>query len=202
MEESLSSSLLAVARGDGIPVDDFDDIVRAHQDRIYRLLWCELHDEDAAATLAQECFLRAYEHRRSFRGESSVTTWLVRIALNLAQDYRRNRRQGFWRRMSASSAPESEGRLIPSPAPSAERVVLGQEEADQVMALAASLPEQQRTAFFLRFVEELSLEEIAAAMEVELGTVKSHLSRSVAALRRMMQAQPTALAAAHVKDSL
>jgi RNA polymerase sigma-70 factor (ECF subfamily) len=185
MEESLPTSLLTVARQEGLSVDDFDSLMRVHQDRIYRLFWCELRDADAAANLTQECFLRAYQHRNTFRGDANVMTWLVRIALNLVSDYRRNRRQSFWQRLLGSSRPDGMGMI--SLAPSPERILLGREEADHVLALTASLSEQQRTAFLLRFVEELSLEEVAATMDIEVGTVKSHLARSVAALRRLKE---------------
>ncbi|HEV8383868.1 MAG TPA: sigma factor, partial [Candidatus Acidoferrales bacterium] len=80
----------------GLRAEDFDEIVREHQQRIFRFLRSLLRDSDAADTLTQECFLRAYRKRASFRGEASVATWLTRIAINLATDYRRNRRCAFW----------------------------------------------------------------------------------------------------------
>ena len=189
MEQSLSSPLIGVAIGKGIAAEHFDDLVRAHQSRIYRVLWCELRDADAAATLTQECFLRAYRHRGSFRGEASVATWLIRIALNLARDHRRNRRQGFWNSLCGRTRIEldSAAAETPSPTASPERAAIVRQELQEVWRLVASLPEQQRTAFMLRFVEELTLEEIARVMEIECSTVKAHLSRAVGALRRRKQ---------------
>ena len=101
MEETLTVPVMSAA---GWSAAEFDDIVREHQARIYRVLWCELRDDEAAATLTQDCFLKAYRGRAEFRGEASVSTWLVRIAVNLARDYQRNRRQGFWRRLLGSNA--------------------------------------------------------------------------------------------------
>ncbi len=177
---------------DRLGSDDFDVVVRAHQARIYRVLWCELRDQDAAATLTQECFLRAYQHRQRFRGEASVSTWLVRIALNLAQDYRRNRRQGFWRRLFGRESADfaTEALKAADHAPSPERVLIAREELAEVMAVVQALSPQQRTAFLLRFVEEMSIEDIAQAMGLEQGTVKSHLARAVTALRRRQARQP------------
>src|SRR5882672_10230408 len=83
----------------GIAMEAFDDLVRQHQRRVYRVLFLLLRDPDAADTLTQECFLRAYQKRDGFRGESSADTWLLRIAVNLARDHLRNRRAGFWRRL-------------------------------------------------------------------------------------------------------
>ena len=71
MEETLTVTAAGQA---GWTASKFDEIVREHQGRIYRMLWCELRDEDAAATLTQECFLKAYRARGDFRGESTVQT--------------------------------------------------------------------------------------------------------------------------------
>lgn len=81
----------------GLTAEAFDDLVRAHQRRIYRILLVLVRDTDAAETLTQECFLRAYAKGGDFRGEASVGTWLVRIALNLARDHAKSRRVAFWR---------------------------------------------------------------------------------------------------------
>ena len=67
-----------------LAAEDFEPLVRLHQRRIYRVLLAVLRDAEAADTLTQECFLRAYKKRQSFRGDSAVGTWLVRIALNLS----------------------------------------------------------------------------------------------------------------------
>src|SRR5512147_1235612 len=91
-----------------LTAEDFDELVRRNQKRIFRLLMVLLHDEDAAGTLTQECFLRAYKKRESFRGASSVDTWLYRIAINLARDHQRNRRQGFWKRLFADSRDDED----------------------------------------------------------------------------------------------
>jgi RNA polymerase sigma-70 factor (ECF subfamily) len=165
---------------------EFDDIVRQHQAKIYRVLWCELRDDEAAATLTQECFLKAFRGRSDFRGEATVGTWLVRIAVNLARDYQRNRRQGFWRRLLGSNAREAELATCAAEdtAPRADRALLAREQLQQTMEAVQSLSPQQQTAFHLRFLEELSTEEIAEAMDIEIGTVKSHLSRAVHALRQ------------------
>lgn len=170
----------------GWTATEFDEIVHEHQARIYRVLWCELHDDEAAANLTQDCFLKAYRARAEFRGESSVTTWLVRIAINLARDYQRNRRQSFWRRLLGNNPQEAElaaGMAIDN-TPGADRLLIAREQLRQTMEAVKTLSPQQQTVFHLRFLEELSLEEVADAMGLEIGTVKSHLSRAVSALRQ------------------
>ena len=179
------------ARADqGLAAEEFDAIVRAHQRRIYRVLLGLVRDPDAAATLTQECFLRAYRHRRSFRGEATVGTWLVRIAVNLAADHSRNRRTAFWRRLFAAAKPEGAIAAVPTadeladPRASPERQLAVREQLQAVWSAVEGLSAQQRTAFVLRFAEEMTLEEVAHAMSLEVGTVKAHLARALGALRK------------------
>lgn len=183
MRESLISTAVHEA---GWSAAEFDEIVRQHRARIHRILWCELRDEEAAATLTQDCFLKAYRGGAEFRGEATVGTWLVRIALNLARDYQRNRRQGFWRRLLGGDAEENSLAVetAEDSVPNAERALLAREQLQQTLAAVKQLSTQQQTVFRLRFIEELSLKEIAEAMGLEIGTVKAHLSRAVTALRQ------------------
>jgi len=168
-----------------IALDDFTPLVEAHQRRIYRVLLGMTRDPDAAQNLTQECFLKAYQKRGTFRGEASVGVWLLKIAVNLARDHRRSRLREFWDRLASSSAEVEElGQSLPDPQASPERVILGREEVSGVWAAVQKLPAQQRAVFVLRFVEEMSLEEIAEATSLKVGTVKTHLFRAVHAVRR------------------
>ena len=196
---------LAPAAGEaaapGIAASEFDELVRLHQRRIFRVLLGLVRDAEAADTLTQECFLRAYRHRRSFRGESSVGTWLVRIAVNLARDHGRSRKNAFWRRsfggnrsdVREASSPAhagsemEEAAALAAPQATPERALAARQELDAVWAAAEELSEQQRAVFFLRFAEEMTLEEIAQATSLELGTVKTHLHRAIGALRRRLR---------------
>jgi RNA polymerase sigma-70 factor, ECF subfamily len=175
--------------GPAIRAEDFDTLVSLHQRRVYRVLLGQLRDPDAAATLTQECFLRAYRNRESFRGEASITTWLIRIALNLAKDHARNRRQSFWKRLFGSSEDEwaEVAASVATPEASAEELLLAREEVAGVMRAVQTLSPQQRAVFTLRFVEEMTIDEIALATELRPGTVKAHLSRAIAALRKILK---------------
>jgi len=189
MESALTTTIdIASSQGRtaGIAAEEFDHLVRAHQRRVFRVLFSLVRDQDLADNLTQECFLRAYEKRRTFRAEASVETWLIRIATNLARDHARNRRMAFWRNILPQSSQAEHGREnleISDPAPSIERALLAQEQLAAVESTLQRISPQQRTAFALRYFEEMTLEEIAVAMELELGTVKSHLFRAVNAVR-------------------
>src|SRR5437899_4149901 len=102
----LSVPIAAGAKEKSLETADFESVVREHQRRIYRFLFAMLRDPDAASTLTQECFLRAFKNWKSFRGDSSVATWLTKIAVNLARDHRRDRRLAFWRRLFASASDQ------------------------------------------------------------------------------------------------
>ncbi|MGH9648911.1 MAG: RNA polymerase sigma factor [Terriglobales bacterium] len=169
-----------------IAAENFDRLVCLHQRRIYRVLLAVLRDAEAADTLTQECFLRAYQKRQSFRGEAAVGTWLVRIALNLARDHQKSRRQSFWRRLIGSASEDTEAAAagLPDGQASPERVLLAREQARAVARTVDHLPARQKEVFLLRFVEEMTLEEIAQATDLEIGTVKSHLSRALATVRQ------------------
>jgi len=144
-----------------------------------------LKSVDDADNLTQECFLRAYTSMKTFRGECSVQTWLMRIAMNLARDHIRNRRASFWKRLlrleddgvlSNESEPQS---VEPSP----ERGMLAREDLEAVWRIVDELSARQKEVFILRFVEELELKEIASVLGLRIGTVKTQLFRAVTHVR-------------------
>ncbi len=166
---------------------DFDEVVRLHWPRVHRFVLASLRDPDAAKSVTQDCFLRAYQGRERFRGESSVATWLMQIAVNLVRDYGRNRRLQFWRRLKASAKSTGDiGDHFPDAAASPEARLLLKEQVRLVWQACGVLPERQRTVFLLRYVEDMDLLEIATAMGMKEGTVKIHLFRAVQAVRKRL----------------
>jgi len=165
-----------------IEQDDFDWIVTKNQKRIYRTLLLLVRDADAAEDLTQECFMRAFRMRSKFRGESGVATWLMRIAINLAHDHNRNRRWAFWRRLRQTEYIDTIGQLDARRTP--EEALIDSESLSSVWSAVGRLPERQKTVFLLHFFEEMPLDEISATMDLELGTIKSHLHRAIATVRK------------------
>jgi RNA polymerase sigma-70 factor, ECF subfamily len=188
MEQASAIAADGVARGIDTralsELEDFDALVRNEQQRVYRLLLVMLHDEEAADTLTQDCFIKVFEHRGRFRGACSVRTWVTRIAMNLARDYSRNRRSQFWRRLLEWKAEPEAMAEITDPGASPERALAAREQLASVWSDVESLSGQQRAVFTLRFVDDMSMEQIAEATGLRPGTVKSHLSRALAAIRR------------------
>lgn len=176
-----------------VSAEQFDELIREHQPAIYRLLHLLTSDGDTAATLAQECFLRAYHSFGGFRGDCAMRTWLFRIAVNLARDHHKNRRAGFWKRLVGLDDVESKGdaaRLLSAHLPSPERIVLARERLDGVWKALDILSPQQRTIFLLRFSEDMALADIALVLKVKVGSVKTQLFRALAAVRVQMKEQP------------
>jgi RNA polymerase sigma-70 factor, ECF subfamily len=166
----------------------FDDIVRLHQKRVYRVIFLLVKDTDAADTLTQECFLRAYQNLASFRGECRLDTWLLRIAVNLVRDHIKNRRVGFWKKLIGLDGAAEDGKIrIAAPHPSPEQMLLAREQLRAVWDAAADLSEQQRTVFMLRFAEELSLAEVAEILGLKVGSVKAQLFRATTHVRKTLK---------------
>ena len=84
---------------------DFEALVRLYRPKVFRFALASLRDLDAAETVTQDCFLRAYQARERFRQDCSMHTWLMQIAVNLIRDHTRNRRFQFWRRASLTAKP-------------------------------------------------------------------------------------------------
>jgi RNA polymerase sigma-70 factor, ECF subfamily len=184
MDPAIASNLVAPAMDSPVvELQDFDKVMQMHWPRIFRFVLASVRDADAAETLTQDCFWRAYRGRSGFRGDSSVTTWLLHIAVNLVRDFSRNRRLQFWRRISAvevNTISESAPDLGASP----EAKAVIREQVQAIWAATARLSERQRTVFLLRFVEEMELLEIAAATGISEGAVKVHLFRALQSVRK------------------
>ncbi len=119
-----------------------------------------------------------------FRSDCSISTWLLRIALNLARDHTRTDRFRFWKRVAATSVDIADiASCVPAPDESPEAALLAREQVGRIWQTVANLTLRQRSIFLLRFVEQLELPEIAAATGLPVSTVKSHLYRALAIVR-------------------
>ena len=177
-----SASLSVPADARATPLDDLAAVVALYRLRVFRFLLITLRDRDAAETLTQETFLRAWTSRAGFRSDCSIATWLIRIALNLARDHTRTGRFRFWKSISAVDVAEV-ATSIPDRQGSAESQLIAREQVARIWATVAVLSARQRTVFLLRFVEEMDLPEIATVTGLPVGTVKSHLYRALAVIR-------------------
>ena len=182
--QTLSSASLTIPESPATPFDDIDSVVATHQQRIFRFLLLSTRDSDAAHSLTQDTFLRAWNARTSFRNECSVSSWLMRIAINLLRDHTRTERFRFWKRAAANTLDVSDpNTYLPHPTSSVESRLIASEQMALVWETVAQLSPRQRSIFVLRFVEEMGLNEIAEATGLPVSTVKSHLYRALGAVR-------------------
>jgi RNA polymerase sigma-70 factor (ECF subfamily) len=165
--------------------DGVEEWMRLYRGRVFRYILFATRDEDVAESLTQDCFLRAHTAQASFRGECAMSTWLMRIAVNLVRDHQRSMKLRFWRRAAMLDASEMSDRL-PDMQSSTEHRLIAQERVATVWRAVETLSERQRSIFLLRFVEELELPEIAEAMRMNVNTVKSHLYRALSVVKRQV----------------
>ena len=189
MDPTTVSELIAPSmERPAVELEDFDKIVQLYWPRVFRFVLASIRDRDAAQTLTQDCFVKAYRSRHRFRGDASVSTWLMHIAVNLVRDFGRNRRLQFWRRtLSSSVDPHAISEYVAHQDLSPERTAVLREQVEAVWAATETLSPKQRTVFLLRFVEDMDLLEIAAAMGLTEGAVKVHLFRALQAVRKRMR---------------
>jgi RNA polymerase sigma-70 factor (ECF subfamily) len=173
-------------------------IAHYHQP-IYSLLARTVQDREAAADLAQEVFVKVFRGVGSFHGESSLRTWIYRIALHEASNQRR-----WWMRHKQQEVPidqemtdgESGAALclkemLVDPADSPFESAVQAESRARIEAALSQVPEPFRTTLILREIEGFVYEEVAEMQGVNLGTVKSRLVRGRACLRAILTAPLT-----------
>ena len=165
-----------------------EDLHALYSQRIFRFIFTNLRDRDAAETLTQDTFIRAWGARDHFRGDCSPSTWLTRIALNLVRDHTRTNRFKFWQGVSRTAVDATEfAGFLPDPVTSAESALIAQQQVAAIWKTVGTLSERQRTVFLLRFVEQLELNDIAEITSMPISTVKTHLYRGLAIVRGQHQ---------------
>jgi RNA polymerase sigma-70 factor (ECF subfamily) len=166
----------------------FDLLVLRYQHRVVKLVARLLRDPTEAEDVAQEAFVKAYRAIGSFRGDSAFYTWLYRIAVNTARNTmasRQRRPLDYEADLSESEQSVVESRMRHGDTP--EAAALSEEIHQTVNRAVEDLPEDLRTAIILREIEGLSYEEIAAAMDCPVGTVRSRIFRAREAIDRNLK---------------
>ncbi|MFH1864641.1 MAG: sigma-70 family RNA polymerase sigma factor [Candidatus Eisenbacteria bacterium] len=161
---------------------EFEDMVATYDKRLFNVMYGLTGDYHDALDLTEEAFIRAMKAYPRFRGDSDPFTWLYRIALNvLKKRYRKNaRRAELWQEhQEREPAQVSETRT-------AEHSVLQEERAHLVRQAIAQLPVAFREVITLRYIDEMSYEEIAESAGCSMGTVKSRISRGKALLADLL----------------
>jgi RNA polymerase sigma-70 factor, ECF subfamily len=172
----------------------FETLVHERSGEIYGLLYRLTENAEEARDLTQETFLRAFQSINHFRGESDLRTWIYRIAINQARN-----RWRWWRRRRRDAtvsidAPEIGGgrlgliaTLKSNTVKDPEQDTLANERDRALKKALSSLRRVYREAVVLRDIEGFAYEEIAATLDISVGTVKSRLARGRQELRRKLE---------------
>jgi RNA polymerase sigma-70 factor (ECF subfamily) len=169
----------------------FDHLVEERSNDVYALLYRLTEDAEEARDLTQETFLRIFQSIDRFRGDADLKTWIYRIAINQARN-----RWRWWRRrrrdvtVSLDAGGERDGQPLSARLRDSgidpEQETLMREREVALRGALRTLGRSYREVVILRDVEGLSYEEIAATLELSIGTVKSKLSRGRQELRRKL----------------
>ena len=163
-------------------IEAFNPLVTKYQHRIYTCIRKQVKDPETAKDLTQETFLKAFVGLPSFRGDSAFSSWLYRIAKNLCIDYHRKQKT---ENDIAPLHTIDERRLIdPHPDPSQD--IETQERRRVLREAIQHLPSMRKKVFLLRYVQELSIKDIATCIKRSEGTVKTHLYKAHHQLRELL----------------
>lgn len=165
----------------------FNALVLAHQDAVYSLSYRILGDRDSAADAAQDTFIAAYRRLETYRG-GSFRAWLLKIATNTCYDALRYSKRRPAAHLDDLAGPEhDDGPPLPDSAATPEEAVLNGELSAAIQQCINGLQPDQRVTLVMSDIEGFSYQEIADSAGVQLGTVKSRLSRARAALRQCLE---------------
>lgn len=171
----------------------FDRLVEKYTGRAYQIAYGVLGSKEDAEEVAQDVFTRIYRALPKFRGDSQFTTWMYRIAMNLARNkYRWNKSRGSNRKISIDaplSGDEDDNRTfeIEEDRPTPDRTADLNEFEKRAMEELHKLPELYREALVMRNVDEMSYDRIASILGCKLGTIKSRIARAREELRRRLE---------------
>ncbi len=164
----------------------FELLMRRHNQRIFRVVRSIVRDDDEAEDVVQESYVRAFEHLSQFAGRATFATWLTRIAVNEALARKRRHKVIQYMDLDDPKNVALQPQLING---QADHRACNNELRDVLNHAVDSLPDELRTVFTLRVVEELDTDETAACLEISESNVKVRLHRARSLLRQRIDDQ-------------
>lgn len=163
---------------------DFKLLVETYKDKVFNTVIGLVQNAQDAEDLSQDVFVKVFERMDDFRNESSIGTWIYRIAVTTALDFlrKKKRRRTFSFQFFTNNTEDIYPAEFDHPGILSEK----KEDAKQLFKAIRSLPENQQTAFVLQKTENLSQPEIAAVMNISVGAVESLLSRAKNNLKKIL----------------
>ncbi len=165
--------------------DALDQLIRKYEKRAYQFAYRLTSNQDEACDVVGDAFVRIYSAMRNFKGNSAFTTWMYRILTNCFLDLRKRDRNRP--SVSLEAAMQTDDGIVErqfeSDEPTADLIAERNQREATIEQAVAMLPEYQRAMVTLYHAENLSYEEIAEALDLPIGTVKSRLNRARLSLR-------------------
>jgi len=185
METIVNSRIKQVLKGDQ---NAYGEIVELYKDKIFQLCYRMLGNRHEAEDVAQEAFIRAYINIQSFNQGKKFSSWIYRIATNLCIDRIRKKKPDYF---LDAEVPGTEGLTMYSQVASdsilPEDKLVRMELQETVQKEISKLPEKYRVVIVLKYMEELSLNEISEILDIPLGTVKTRIHRGRETLRQQLR---------------
>ncbi len=185
IEEKIVKQIKLVKKGDQAA---FEDVVSFYQNKVFAICFRMIGNKHEAEDLAQEAFIRAYINIQSYDENRKFSTWLYRIATNLAIDRMRKKKPDYY---LDAEIKGTEGMNLYSQIPDngvlPEDEVTSLETQSYIQKEIMQLPAKYRSIIALRFIDELSLKEISEILEIPVGTVKTRIHRGREALRKKLR---------------
>jgi len=176
--------MLRVRGGDA---ESFELLLHRHRTPLVNYFWRMVRDPALAEDLAQEAFLRVYQARHRYQAEARFTTWLYRIATNLALNAIRDRKPVAWADGSAGREGEPASARLADSRPSVEQRMIESDRQRLIRQAIEALPGKQRAAVILHKYQEVDYQQIARVLGVSVSAVKSLLFRAYESLRARLE---------------
>ena len=188
MSESYLDDHMLITRAQGGDKSAFNTLIRKHEARAYQYAFRLTRNSEEACDVVADAFVRIYNALHNFKGQSAFTTWLYRILTNCYLDVRKKERNRVTTSLEAvlqTSDGEVE-RQIEDPGASPYEDVERTVRETSIEGAVGLLPEYQRAMIVMYHGESMTYEEIAAALDLPVGTVKSRLNRARISLRELL----------------
>jgi RNA polymerase sigma-70 factor (ECF subfamily) len=184
MEALVKNRIKAVKKGDQ---NAYAEIVEIYKNKVYQLCYRMLGNRHEAEDVAQEAFIRAYINIHTYNPDMKFSSWLYRIATNLSIDRIRKKKPDFYldAEVSGTDGLTMYSQLASTEA-SPEDTLESLELQEIVQKAILKLPEKYRSVIVLKYIEELSLQEISEILDLPIGTVKTRIHRGREALRKQL----------------
>lgn len=167
----------------------FEQLISNYQIKIYHIAYHMLSNEQDAEDAAQEAMLKAYRYLGSFKEESGFYTWIYRITHNICLDMLRKRKRSLAHETDLmkkdQDGQEAELQIVDAK-PQPEEQLMSQQVQTEMQNAIAELKENYRVVLVMRDIEGMSYDDIAAVLEISVGTVKSRLNRARENLRKII----------------